>query len=130
MADVQVVRIPPEVLTRITGKASDDIPLIPYVGAEDGKVIACGGLAFHDERWWLFLEVYGGSRTHPAYVVRWGRLMLRKAVQLDLGAVYAAMDTAAEAPRAPKLLKALGFVCKGPEEVAAGVRDIWVWGGA
>lgn len=131
MSSVQVVRIPSNTLAILTG-ANTDMPIIAYAGIEGGKVIAVGGLAHHrggpgaeEERWWLFLEVYEG-KPHPAYVVRWGRLMLKKAVQLDLGAVYAGMSDTA--PMAGKLLSTLGFTRKGPEELTGGVRDVWVWG--
>jgi hypothetical protein len=55
--------------------------------------------------------------------------MLKKAVQLDLGPVYAPMSNVE--PRAAKLLTTLGFVSIGRQQLPwGGVHEIWVWGSA
>jgi hypothetical protein len=84
-----------------------DIPAYAYVGEDDGALRGAGGLAWSQNRCWLWYQVID---TDPAYalpVIRKARALMDLAASLGEEEVYVFRDEAFATSE--KLLRILGF---------------------
>lgn len=100
-----------------------DMPVKAFVGIEGNRILGAGGLAWTEGKCWLFLQVFDLGHGHPVQVVRWGKRMLRQAVQLGETVVWTPRDEQYES--SAKLLKMLGFKFVETDEKTG--KEIYSW---
>lgn len=102
-----------------------DMPIKGYVGVDDGKIVGAGGLAWGRGKCWLWLEMLDLATTHPVHVIRWGKRMLRQAVQLGEDEVWTPRDEQHESSK--KLLTLMGFTFSHADDFDGKVKEVWRW---
>ena len=103
---MSVAPVDAEFLWRVMGMKVD-MPVKAYVGVDGDRILGAGGLGWAGGKCWLFLLVLDVNHGHPMQVVRWGRKLLRIAVQLGESEVFTPRDD--EYPSSKKLLHLIGF---------------------
>ena len=89
-------------------------PATVYVGtAADGHMLGVGGLAWHHDRCWLWVDKVDAAHANPITLVRWGKRMLQVARRYGDTVVSAVRDD--REANSAKLLTLLGFVLVDPK---------------
>jgi hypothetical protein len=101
-------------------------PAIIYIGTDGDRLLGAGGLAWHHDRCWLWVDKVDKQSANPFTLVRWGRRMLQVAKRYGDTVVSAVRDD--QEANSAKLLQLLGFVLVDPEGVvmADGTKaELW-----
>lgn len=122
----EIMRVDAETIGALEGKPVL-FPTLAYVGVEDGEVCAAWGLAWYLSRCWVWYGLVDTARTHPMYVIRQAKRMLKTAEQLGEQRVFCWRD---DHPLSAKLLKKVGMDLCGVEKVTfadgtKGTREVW-----
>jgi N-acetylglutamate synthase-like GNAT family acetyltransferase len=81
--------------------------LLALAGELDGKIIALGGAAFSQARWYAFCDLTEEARKHKMHIARSAKRFLADARGLGIKYVYAERDPME--PTAERWLASLGF---------------------
>jgi hypothetical protein len=84
-----------------------DMPAVAFVGIDDDRFVGSGGLAWGQDRCWLWFQVSDGKPEYARPVLQMARRLIRKAAQLGEPAVYTIRDPRFDT--SPRLLKLTGF---------------------
>lgn len=84
-----------------------DWPAVAYIGMDNGQVVGSGGLAWGNDRCWLWFHVEQSKPDYARPVLQMAKRCLRKAKQLGEECVYTIRDPQYET--SPRLLKLTGF---------------------
>jgi hypothetical protein len=84
-----------------------DIPAVAYVGIDDDALVGSGGLAWGNERCWLWFTTLEQKREYARPVLQWARRLLKKAAQLGETWVYTIRDP--QFATSSRLMKLTGF---------------------
>lgn len=115
---VDIVSVHPGELLRAAG-LDVDLPAYALAGIEDGRFVACGGLAWSKGICWLFFHMLDPDPKYRFRVISCGKRLLRHARQLGETDIFVGRD--ASFASSERLLKLLGFEMVGEE---SGV-EIW-----
>jgi hypothetical protein len=84
-----------------------DWPAIAYVGVDDDVIVGSGGLAWGNDRCWIWFTVTAPKPEYARPILSMARKFMKKAAQLGERYVYAIRDPQYET--APRLIKLAGF---------------------
>ncbi|TGQ11228.1 hypothetical protein EN858_15005 [Mesorhizobium sp. M4B.F.Ca.ET.215.01.1.1] len=84
-----------------------DWPAIAYVGIDDDALVGSGGLAWGNDRCWVWFSILEPKPQYALPVLCMMRKFKKKAAQLGERYVYAIRDPQYET--SPKLMKLAGF---------------------
>lgn len=115
---LEVHQVDPKTAARLEG-IKIDLPVLAYVGVDNGEIVGSGGLAWGGGRCWIWMKTNKVDKAYSLTIVHWTKKLLRKAWQLGETEVFTPRDT--EYPTSERLLKALGFRLYGIEKG----QEIW-----
>lgn len=84
-----------------------DWPAIAYVGIDDDALVGSGGLAWGNDRCWVWFQILEPKPQYALPVLMMMRKFKKKAAQLGEEYVYAIRDPQYET--SPRLMKLAGF---------------------
>lgn len=84
-----------------------DVPVVAYVGVDNGAVVGSFGLAWGRGRCWIWLRVAEINARYGITIMHRAKRLFAKARQLGETEVFTPRD--ANYPTSEKLLKVLGF---------------------
>jgi N-acetylglutamate synthase-like GNAT family acetyltransferase len=97
--------------TREDIEAFSDLPMKPtlraWVGEVDGRIIALGGFALANGRWFGFCDLKDEARQYKMTIARAGKRIIAEAKKQGIKFVYAEADR--DEPGAVRWLSSLGF---------------------
>ena len=109
---MQIVPTDPTWLQRLLGVVFD-VPVIAFVGVENGEFIGSCGLAWKEGRCWLWFQTSAAKPRHAVKIVRYTATLLAKAAQMGERAVFTVQDK--RFGTSGRLMKIAGFTPHGNE---------------
>ena len=97
--------------TRADIEAFSDMPnkptILAWAGEVDGEIIALGGIAFSNGRWFGFCDLKDEARKYKMTIMRTTKGVFEEARRQGIRYVYAEADS--NEPKAERWLASLGF---------------------